>query len=222
MRRLAMLAAALAAAVSWTMNAGAADVRIQGFTFGCQLPSGERLKPKFGDVDGAVLTDLPQGRKACLRMIDRMTYTCRENVMFMSPGRNAKYPECLRIFETQARRCVSHFELQRGKCDAGGDASGGTGAADSGRQSAGGDVSGRWVIHRKAGGSINDKMVSTCGFGTHNKFEFRNGKVHGQVVSGGKVIDDREMTGWRLESVDSKQILFRDGDGLAWRYNRCR
>lgn len=222
MKKLAVLAAALAAAVSWTTNAGAVDVRIQGFPFSCQLPSGEKLKPKFGDVDGAFFTGLPETRKACLRMIDRMVYSCRENVIFMSPGRNANYPECLRIFERQARKCVSHFELQRGKCDAGGDASGGSGAADSGQPSAVGDVSGRWVIHRKGGGSINDKMVSTCGFGTHNKFEFKNGKVHGQVVSGGKVIDDREMTGWRLESVDSKQVLFRAEDGLVWRYNRCR
>ena len=222
MKRHAMLAVALAAAISWTTNAGAADVQIQGFVFGCQLPSGERLKPKFGDVGGVFFTGLPERREACHQMIDRMTYSCRENVIFISHDKNAKYPECLRIFQTQARKCVSHFELQRSKCDAAGDASGGSGAAGSGQQSAGGDVSGRWVIHRKAGGSINDKMVSTCGFGTHNKFELRNGKVHGQVVSGGKVIDDREMIGWRLESVDSSQILFRDGDGLAWRYTRCR
>ena len=197
------------------------DVRIEGFVFGCQLPSGERLKPKFGDVGGAVFTGLPEEREACLRTIDRMIYSCRENVIFMSPDRNARYPDCLRIFETQARKCVPHFELQRGKCDAGGSGPGGSGSGSSGRQAAG-DVSGRWVIHRKAGGAINDRMVSTCGFGTHNEFEFRNGKVHGKVVSGGKVIDEREMRGWRLESADSKQILFRDGDGLAWRYNRCR
>ena len=223
MKGLSVLGAALAAVIFWGTDARAADVQIQGFVFGCESPSGEQLKPKFGDVDGAFLTGLPEERRACLATIDRMIYSCRENISFLSPDENAKYPDCLRIFEAQARQCISHFELQRGKCDAGGDDSGRADVRDSGSRSGAEDLSGRWVKHTDAAGAdLNDKMVRTCGFGTHNEFVFRNGKIYAKVVSGGEVIDDSEMHMWELESMDSDRIVFRDGDGLEWRYNRCR
>ena len=224
MRRLSVLAAALAAAVSWGTDARAADVEIQGFVFGCQLPTGERLKPKFGDVGGAIFTGLPEERRACLATIDRMIYSCGENISFLSPDDNAQHADCLPIFEAQARQCISHFELQRSKCDAGG-----TGGHDSGSgagrtdERAAADLSGRWVKHNDAAGAdFNDKMVRTCGFGTHNEFVFKNDGVHIRTVSGGDVIDDSEMTTWSLASVETEWLIFRDDDGLEWRYRRCR
>ena len=218
-----MLVAAFAAANSWGTDARAADVHIQGFVFGCESPAGEQLKPKFGDVGGAVLTGLPEERSACLATIDRMIYSCRENISFLSPDENTKYPDCLRIFEAQARQCISHFELQRGKCDAGGDDSGRTDVQGSDSQSVAQDLSGRWVKHTDAAGAdLNDKMVNTCGFGTHNEFVFKDGKIYARVVSGGEVIEDSEMYMWELESMGSDRIVFRDGDGLEWRYDRCR
>ena len=228
MRERAVAATALAAAISWGMDVRAVDVLIDDFVFGCTTPAGEMLKPKFGDVGGAFWTGLPQTRKACHETIDRKIYSCRENVSFISHDLNNTYPECLRIFETQARQCVSHFELQRSKCDAGGTGSGGSeaGKVEAGGaepRSTGADLSGRWVIHNKAaGGDLSDKMVRTCGFGTHNEFVAANGKIHAKVVSGGQVIDDREMVDWTLVSVDPDRVSFRDGDGGVWRYNRCR
>ena len=162
-------------------------------------------------------------RRACLATIDRMIYSCRENISFLSPDDNARYHDCLRIFEAQARRCVSHFELQRGKCDAGGDDAGGADVRGSEARPAAGDLSGRWVKHTDAAGAdLNDRMVDTCGFGTHNEFVVRDGSIHARVISGGDVIDDSEMHTWELESMDADSIVFRDGDGLEWRYNRCR
>ena len=95
------------------------DVQILGFRFACTTPDGEVRKPKFGDVDGIYLTNLPQERKSCLETIDRMIYSCTANTTFVSNVLNRKYAGCLPIFEKQAYECAAHFDRQRSKCDAG-------------------------------------------------------------------------------------------------------
>ena len=106
--------------VAWSSSAGAVDVEIHGYPFGCKTPDGETRKPKFGDVGGMYFAGLPQGRKACLETIDRMIYSCGANTTFISHDLNDQYADCLPIFEQQAEWCARHFELQRSKCDSGG------------------------------------------------------------------------------------------------------
>ena len=118
MRILAVAAAAVAATVAWS-SAGAVDVQIHGFEFGCVTPDGERRKPKFGDVDGIYFTNLPAEQKPCLETIDRMIYSCTANTTFISHDLNDRFPGCLKIFERQASRCVRHFQLEQHKCYAG-------------------------------------------------------------------------------------------------------
>ena len=113
-------AVAFAAMMAWSSSAGAVDVEIHGYPFGCKTPDGETRKPKFGDVGGMYFAGLPQGRKACLETIDRMIYSCGANTTFISHDLNNQYADCLPIFEQQAEWCARHFELQRSKCDAGG------------------------------------------------------------------------------------------------------
>ena len=114
----AAVTAVVAATVAWS-SAGAVDVQIAGYPFGCKTSDGEVRKPKFGDVDGIFFTNLPAERKACLETIDRMIYSCGINTTFISHDLNNRYRECLAIFERQAERCARHFELQRRKCHAG-------------------------------------------------------------------------------------------------------
>ena len=112
-------AVAFAAMMAWSSSAGAVDVQINGFAFGCATPDGETRKPKFGDVGGMYFAGLPQGRRACLETIDRMIYSCGANTTFISHDLNNQYPACLKIFARQAERCARHFERQRHKCDIG-------------------------------------------------------------------------------------------------------
>ena len=116
----AVAMAAFVAMMAWSSSAQAADVEIHGYPFGCKTPDGETRKPKFGDVGGMYFAGLPQGRKACLETIDRMIYSCGANTTFISHDLNNQHPDCLPIFEQQAKWCARHFELQRSKCDAGG------------------------------------------------------------------------------------------------------
>lgn len=119
MKFLATVAAvAVAATVAWS-SAGAVDVQIHGFEFGCVTPDGETRKPKFGDVDGIYFTGLPAEQKPCLETIDRMIYSCTANTTFISHDLNDRFPGCLKIFARQASRCVRHFQLEQHKCYAG-------------------------------------------------------------------------------------------------------
>ena len=116
----AVTAAAFVALMAWSSSAGAVDVEIYGYPFGCKTADGETRKPKFGDVGSIYFTGLPAARKACLETIDRMIYSCGANTTFISHDLNNQYADCLPIFEQQAKWCARHFELQRSKCDAGG------------------------------------------------------------------------------------------------------
>ena len=105
----------------------AADARIGDFRFECRTPDGKRLKPKFGDVEGAYFTDLPGQRDACLAAVDRKIALCRENTSFISNTQDREYAGCLPVFQSQAQGCVAFFQAERAKCNAGG-----TGAAAPG------------------------------------------------------------------------------------------
>lgn len=114
----------------------AAEARIGDFDgFECITPSGEVLKPKFGDIDGTFFVDLPDQREQCLDAVDRRIAWCRENTVFTSNTLNNEHPACLSRFERQARACVAFFEDERSKCEGGsgaGNSASGTGqAADS-------------------------------------------------------------------------------------------
>ena len=119
----------LAMAPALFSPAPAAEARIEDFRFECRTPDGKRLKPKFGDVDGAFFTDLPGQRDACHAAVDRKIATCHENTSFISNTRNREYAGCLPVFETQARDCAAFFRNERHKCDAGGSGPGDGGAA---------------------------------------------------------------------------------------------
>ncbi len=114
-RVLAAAAAALAAMTLWS-GAEAAETHIRGFPFGCETPDGQILKPKFGDIDGVSYADLPAQRQQCLGTIDRKIALCRANVDFASDAGNERFSDCLPTFERQAKACVVHFTLERGKC----------------------------------------------------------------------------------------------------------
>ncbi len=120
MQLLVTSAIALAAMMAW-VPAMAVDVHILGFRFDCETPDGEMRKPKFGDVGGMFFTNLPEERKPCHETIDRMIYSCTANTTFISHELNREYASCLPVFEKQAQECVSHFEGERTKCNAGGD-----------------------------------------------------------------------------------------------------
>ena len=104
--------------IGWS-DADAAEARIADFVFGCETPDGEKLKPKFGDIDEAFYTDLPAQRQQCLDAVERKIALCRDNTLFESNTKNEKYAGCLPVFRDQAEVCVKHFERERGKCDAG-------------------------------------------------------------------------------------------------------
>ena len=119
MRSLVALATVLATMMGWSV-AEAAEARITSFVFGCETPDGEKLKPKFGDVDGVFYTDLPGQREQCLEAVKRKIALCRENTGFESNTKNEKHAGCLPIFREQAKVCVEHFTREQVKCGAGG------------------------------------------------------------------------------------------------------
>ena len=115
------LAAAAAAAVALTAtllwsSAMAAEAEIRAFTFGCETPDGQIVKPRHGDIEGVSYTDLPAQRQQCLGTIDRKIALCWENTEFESTARNEAFAACLPIFRKQARDCVGHFSFERAKC----------------------------------------------------------------------------------------------------------
>ena len=120
MKGLVALAAAFAVTIAVVSEVEAAEAQIGDFTFGCTTPDGEVLKPKHGDVEGALFIDLPARRESCLATIDRMIASCRDNTIFISNTMNERYADCLPIFEDQAKACAKHFDDERDKCDAGG------------------------------------------------------------------------------------------------------
>ena len=83
-------------------------------------------------------------------------------------------------------------------------------------------MAGRWVKYTKSASAIHHDIVRTCGFGTHNEFVSRTGKIYGKVIFDGKMIDESEMVDWKVESVSSSRISFRDGYGEIWHYDRCQ
>ena len=107
-------------------GAMAAQARIGDFHhFECNTPDGERLKPKFGNIDGVLYTDLPAQSEACHKTIDRKIALCEQNTNFASNTEDRKHAACLPIFEKQVQACMAFFNSERVKCD-----SGGTSAAD--------------------------------------------------------------------------------------------
>ena len=77
-------------------------------------------KPRFGDIGGAYFTDLPAERELCLDTIRQKTTICLENTEFNATGLNKWLGFCLPRFRQQAQDCVTHFDQEWSKCDAGG------------------------------------------------------------------------------------------------------
>ncbi|MCY4451206.1 MAG: peptidoglycan-binding protein [Immundisolibacterales bacterium] len=120
MRIIALSAAvAMIAGLSAGPTAAAAEARIETFVFGCETPDGRILKPKFGDIEGAVYPDLPAQRERCLSAIGRRVALCRENTDFSVGTNSEDLARCLTLFREQAQACVRHFTLERSKCAAG-------------------------------------------------------------------------------------------------------
>lgn len=110
--------------------ANAAEAEIGDFhRFECNTPDGKRLKPKLGNIDGALFIDLPAQSEDCHAMVDRAIVECGENIRFSSNTKNREYPECFPIFEEQARQCEAFFRGERAKCDTGAGTEAGTGAS---------------------------------------------------------------------------------------------
>ena len=125
MRIIALSAAvAMMAGAAAESAAEAAEARIETFVFGCESPDGRRLKPKFGDIEGAVYPDLPTQRERCLSAVDRRIDLCRENIDFSFGANSEDSTRCLPVFRAQAQSCVRHFTLERSKCTAGSGESG--------------------------------------------------------------------------------------------------
>ena len=87
--------------------------------FECNTPDGKRLKPKFGNIDGVLYVDLPALREDCHAAVTRRISQCGQNTSFASNTKNREYPDCLLIFEKQARECEAFFRAERPKCDTG-------------------------------------------------------------------------------------------------------
>ena len=159
----------------------AADARIGDFRFECRTPDGKRLKPKFGDVEGAYFTDLPGQRDACLAAVDRKIALCRENTSFISNTQDREYAGCLPVFQSQAQGCVAFFQAERAKCNAGGTGAtapgGGSGLAGMGNAAAAPDP---WGDGSSNGGdSVWDPPASEdAGF-----VEVRPGQVVGNAAA---------------------------------------
>ena len=125
MRIIALSAAvAMIAGAAAEPAAEAAEARIETFVFGCESPDGRRLKPKFGDIEGAVYPDLPAQREQCLSAVGRRIALCRENTDFSFGPDSEDTARCLPVFREQAERCVTHFTLERSKCTVGSGESG--------------------------------------------------------------------------------------------------
>lgn len=101
-------------------GAMAAEANIGNFRFECGTPDGKRLKPKFGDIDGALFIDLPAQREDCIATIQRKIAVCEQNTSFISNTEEQEHAACLPIFEEQAKACVAFFKSERIKCDSGG------------------------------------------------------------------------------------------------------
>ena len=116
-----VLSVAVVTMTGWVteLAAEAAEARITSFVFDCEFPDGRRLKPKFGDIEGAVYSDLPAQREQCLRAVGRRIALCRENTDFSFGMKNQDSAQCLPVFRAQAEACVEHFTLERSKCTAG-------------------------------------------------------------------------------------------------------
>ncbi len=96
------------------VKAGEAD--ITGFVFGCEMPDGRRLKPKFDDHPGVFYNDLPAQREQCLEAIMYNIAGCRLNTHFESNTKDREFAECLPIFREQSTECVAHYEREQSKC----------------------------------------------------------------------------------------------------------
>ena len=113
----AAVAAGLVALAPWP-GAEAAEAQIEGFSFGCETPGGEIVRPRHGNIEGVSYADLPAQRALCLGTIDRKIALCWDNTEFEFEGWNQEYAACLSVFQDQARACVGHFSFERSKCGA--------------------------------------------------------------------------------------------------------
>ena len=116
-RWLLMLATVLPVALGSDVHAG--PVRIDDFKFGCETPTGQRLKPQFGDMDGMFYSEIAGNEAACTQAVKSRIANCHQHTRFLSPGDNEKYPGCLPIFRQQAEACVAHFRRELPKCRSG-------------------------------------------------------------------------------------------------------
>lgn len=110
----------------------AGPVRIDGFKFECVTPTGQRLKPQFGDMDGLYYSEISGNEDACAMAVKSRIANCHQHTRFLSPGDNRKYPDCLPIFRQQAEACRAHFRRELPKCGSGAAAQGSD--TDSGQQ----------------------------------------------------------------------------------------
>ena len=131
-----MLLLALASAVALATPAQAGPVRIDDFKFGCKTPSGQQLKPQFGDMDGMYYSEIEGNEDACDMAVKRRIANCHQHTRFLAPADNEKYPGCLPVFADQAKACIAHFRNELPKCR--GDGGSGTGGGAGGRQGQGG------------------------------------------------------------------------------------
>ena len=129
------LAAVLAMALGNAAHAG--PVRIADFKFGCETPSGQTLKPQFGDMDGVYYSEIAGNEDACTMAVKSRIANCHQHTRFLSPRDNERYSGCLPIFARQAEACVAHFRRELPKCRSGAtDAAGGTPSRGQGGKSA--------------------------------------------------------------------------------------
>ena len=79
MASIALSVTLLACVVSW-----AAEVQFDDYESGCETPDGQRLKPKFGDINCIFSTDVPTQRPQCLEAIDHFIDQREQNTSFAS------------------------------------------------------------------------------------------------------------------------------------------
>ena len=95
------------------------------------------------------------------------------------------------------------------------------GASAAQRPRSSGGLAGRWIKYNVSAASMHDQLLQNCGYGTHNEFSERNGKIHTKVISNGAVLHEGELDGWSVLSVSSNRISFKDGYGEIWHYDSC-
>ncbi len=100
-------------------NAVNVKVRIDHYTHSGCMVGGERLKPPFASDGGAAFFWLPRQRQSCLDTIKRFLHWCKRATSFATNTDDEKYPGCLPVFAAESGSCISHYNLEKQKCDQG-------------------------------------------------------------------------------------------------------